>query len=169
MLFRSITFYYQASTNAWRRVVGGATNMTVANIAVSNLFVGTSIGLTSTEAFDLDDLSNYTDGRTGTFTPTYNGSQISVVNPWNLDVTVNGLRQPAFKYNGDLVWQSWALTANKGYTLDYTGNIKFADTLPARSRVTVTVKPGTNSQNIDRKSTRLNSSHTDISRMPSSA
>ena len=147
----NITFYYQASTNAWRRFIGSATNLTVANLAatvvatVSQLDVGTSVGLTSTEVFDFDSIDNYVDGKTGTFTLNYNRIKTTVNTPWNLDVYVNGIRQPAFKYNGDTVWQGMALPANKGYTLDYTGNIKFADALPNKSTVTISSKVGTNS------------------------
>jgi hypothetical protein len=67
-----------------------------------------------------------------------------------LDVYVNGAKQPAFKYNGDTVWFSLTLPANKGYTIDYTGNLKFADTLPARSQVSVSTKVGSNSQSSKR-------------------
>ena len=150
-----ITYYYQASTNAWRRFTGGSNlqlnTLTVSNqITLTNVAVGSSIGISTTEAYDIDDISNYTDGKTGTFRMTYNGSTVSVATPWNLDVYVNGAKQPAFKYNGDTVWLSSTLAANKGYCLDYTGNLKFADTVPARSSVTVTTKVGSNSQSTKR-------------------
>lgn len=126
--------------------VGG--NILTTNLSIAQLNVGSSAGLTSTEAYDLDDISNYTDGYTNTFVPTYNGTQVSISNAWNLDVSVNGFRQPAFRYNSDVVWGGYALTASRGYCLDYAGNVRFADSVPQNSQVLMTVKPGTNTQKI---------------------
>ena len=139
-----ITYTYNSTKTVWTRVTNGT--VTSGNMTVTQLNVGTSVGLTNTEAYDLDDVTNYVDGRTNTFTLKYNGSTITVNNAWNLDVSVNGAKQPAFKYNGDLVWLSATLPANRGYCLDYSGNLRFADALPLGSAVTVSTKPGTNSQ-----------------------
>ena len=116
-------------------------NITTAGISINGVGL-----LTSTEVYDLDDISNYTDGLTNTFRPTYNGSAVTVTNAWNLDIFVNGVNQPAFKYNSDLVWGGYALTASKGYCIDYSGNVRFADALPATSQVSITTKLGTNTQ-----------------------
>jgi hypothetical protein len=142
---------YWANGASWSS--GGTTSGNVTsggNLSVANLSVGSSNAITNTEAYDLDDISNYTDGRTNTFQPTYNTQAVSLPSPWSLDVYVNGIKQPAFKYNGDVFWLGYTLTANKGYSLDYSGNVRFADALPIRSTVTMTTKVGTNSQNTKR-------------------
>jgi hypothetical protein len=141
---------FWANGTAWSSGGSGGTISQGANLSVSNLSVGSSNPITNTEAYDLDDISNYTDSRTNTFALTYNTATVTVPSPWSLDVYVNGVKQPAFKYNGDTFWLGYALTANKGYTLDYSGNLRFADALPGRSSVTITTKVGTNSQNTKR-------------------
>jgi hypothetical protein len=121
-------------------------NLAVSNVAVSGISINGVGILSSTEVYDLDDISAYTDGITNTFIPTYNGSAVTITNAWNLDIFVNGVKQPAFKYNSDLVWGGYALTASKGYCIDYSGNVRFADALPATSQVSITTKLGTNTQ-----------------------
>jgi hypothetical protein len=140
-IVNNITYVYNTANNAWTRSAPFS-----ANLSIAQLNVGSSVGLTSTEAFDLDDISNYTDGVTNTFTPKYNGTKVTVPNAWNLDVSVNGAKQPAFKYNSDITWASYTLSANKGYCLDYDGNVRFADALPLSSQVSIALKPGTNVQ-----------------------
>jgi len=108
----NITYSYNSANNTWTRVTSTAT------------------------VYDLDDISNYTDGFQNSFSPTYNQTIVSIASPWNLLVTVNGLVQPAFQANAEVVWQSQVLPANKGYTIDQTtGNIKFADSVPAGAQV----------------------------------
>ena len=136
----NIAYQYNSAYNAWYRQSNVGS---IGTFSVSSLNVGNSVGLTSTDAYDLDDISNYTDGRTNTFVPTYNGTQVTISSAWNLDVSVNGAKQPAFKYNSDVVWLGHALTANRGYCLDYSGNLRFADAVPARSQILITLKPGT--------------------------
>jgi hypothetical protein len=108
----NITYSYNSTNNTWTRVTG----------------VGS--------VYDLDDITNYVDGFRNSFGPTYNQTRVAIASPWNLMVTVNGLVQPAFQANAEVVWQSQVLTSNKGYTIDQaTGNIKFADSVPAGSQV----------------------------------
>ena len=132
-------------------IITGNTNITsnlnvTSNVITSGISINGVGLLTSTEVYDLDDISSYTDGLTNTFIPTYNGSAVAISNAWNLDIFVNGVKQPAFKYNSDLVWGGYALTASKGYCIDYSGNVRFADALPATSQVSITTKLGTNTQ-----------------------
>ena len=146
MLFRSvggITYQYNNTYQSWTRVSSG---INVAVVQTANLSVGTSLGLTNTEEYDLDDVSYLTDGFLNTFPLRYNGAYVAVTNPWNLAVSVNGVPQPAFKYNGDIAWASYVLTASRGFTLDPTGNLRFADSIPANSTISIRLQPGTNTQ-----------------------
>ena len=90
--------------------------------------------------YELDDISNYTDGRSNSFKLTYNQANVSIGSPFNLLVTVNGLTQPAFDFNlynsYGALWGSYVLGSYKGYTIDSTsGNIKFANTPPTNSQI----------------------------------
>jgi len=93
------------------------------------------------DVVDLDDLSFYTDGFTNTFTPKYNGTVIPLTSPFNINVYADGAMQPAFDYNYDTVWMSHALCSSKGYTIDPTGNIKFADVIYENSQIQVRTVP----------------------------
>jgi len=83
-----------------------------------------------------------TDGFTNVFPLTYNTANISVPSPWNLMVTIYGITQAAYANNYDTVWLSLVPTASKGYTLDDSGNIKFADSVPAGADVMIRLVPG---------------------------
>jgi hypothetical protein len=90
--------------------------------------------------YELDDISNYTDGRSNSFKLTYNQANVTINSPFNLLVTVNGLTQPAFDFNlynsYGALWGSYVLGSYKGYTIDSTsGNIKFANTPPINSQI----------------------------------
>jgi len=139
-----VTYTYSTTTNAWTRSAGGIT-VTQANI--TNLKIDGSGTLTTTEVYDLDDITSLVDGFRNTFPLSYNGTRItSFTNPWALQVSVNGVAQPAFSNTADVTWQSGILTANRGYTLDTTGNLKFADSIPKGSQITVRTQTGTNIQ-----------------------
>ena len=138
-----VTYTYSTTTNAWTRAAGGIL-VTTANITALSLGGGAG-SLTTSEVYDFDDLSYLTDGFTNSFPLRYNGTVVNTItNPWQLQVTVNGTQQPAFRDNSDVVWQGQVLTANKGYTLDANGNLKFADSVPVNSQITVRTQMGTN-------------------------
>jgi len=138
-----VTYTYSTTTNAWTRAAGGI-SVTTANIAALSLGSGTG-SLTSSEVYDFDDLSMSTDGFKNSFPLRYNGTIVNTItNPWQLQVTLNGVQQPAFRQNSDTVWQGQVLAADKGYTLDTNGNLKFADSIPVNSQVTVRTQMGTN-------------------------
>ena len=92
---------------------------------------------TSSDIYDLDDISYATDGRKNTFALKYNQTTVSANSPFNLMVTINGLVQPAFDYKYDTFWLANVLTASKGYCLDNSGNIKFADSPPQGSQILI--------------------------------
>ena len=110
---------------------------TTSNVTVTgNITVGNNIILSDTSyintalVYDLDDMTYAADGFTNSFAPTYNQNTVTFTNPWQLLVTIDGAVQAAFDSNYDTIWFGHALTASKGYTIDTTGNIKFADCPP---------------------------------------
>lgn len=156
-----ITYIYNVANNAWKRqaltslTIGNITasgnviasgnisalgNVTAANISLTaNVIFADNSRLSTALVYDLDEM--YPDGTTNTFVPRYNQSQITITNPWNLLVTINGIFQPAFTENSDTVWLSSALCASRGYTIT-SGNIKFADTPPDGSIIQARTQPG---------------------------
>lgn len=140
-----VTYTYSTDTNSWTRAAGG---ITVTNANIGALSLGTGTGtLTTSEVYDLDDLSTLTDGFRNSFRLRYNGTIVNTItNPWQLQVFVNGVQQPAFAYIGETVWQGKVLAANKGYTIDLGGNLTFADAIPLNSQITVRTQMGTNTQ-----------------------
>ena len=94
--------------------------------------------------YDLDDVSYMTDGFTTTCPLQYNTNTITVASPWNLMVTVSGIMQRAFANTEgyDYVWQSAVIPASKGYTLDSSGNVDFADAPRAGAELNIRVVPG---------------------------
>jgi hypothetical protein len=118
-------------------------NYSVTNVKLANNTITIdNISLTALPIYDLDDISYSADGFTNLFPLTYNTSNVSVPSPWNLMVTIDGQTQAAFANNYDMVWLSSVLSASKGYTLDDSGNIKFARTVPQGSDILIRLVPG---------------------------
>jgi hypothetical protein len=120
-----------------------ATNFVVKNlIASNNITVGTS----SSDNYTFDDISFATDGRKNTFALKYNQQTVSFSNPYNLDVSINGLVQtPFIPYTTSLMWQSMILSATKGFTVDTSNNIKFSSSVPSGSNVLIRTRFGNTS------------------------
>lgn len=97
--------------------------------------------------YDLDDVSYLTDGVRNIFPLTYNTSNVSVASPWNLMVAISGLMQPAYANTIETLWMSHVTSAPKGYTLDSSGSILFADSVPAGADVMIRVVSGAPAQN----------------------
>lgn len=97
---------------------------------------------------ELDDLSSYSDGKTNTFTLSYNQVPIVVNSAFNLTITIDGITQPSFDYNYDTVWLGKVLTASEGFTLDNDGNLKFADSTPLNANIHVKTKQATPNVNL---------------------
>lgn len=97
--------------------------------------------------YDLDDISYLTDGVTNIFPLTYNTANVSVVSPWNLMVSVSGLMQAAYANTIETFWMSHVASAPKGYTLNDSGQILFADPVPAGADVMIRLMPGAPAQN----------------------
>jgi len=139
-----ITYIYNATNNAWKRQA--LTNISVsgtvsaANIAVtSGVTFNDTSSITSGLVYDLDEI--VADGTTISFGLKYNTANVTVSNPWNLSVTINGLFQPAFTEGTDSVWLAKVLCADSGYTIS-SGNIKFSDCPPEGSVIRVRTQPG---------------------------
>ena len=96
-----------------------------------------------TSIYDLDDISYKADGFTNTFALRYNNSAVSIASPFYLTVTINGILQPAFDYKYDTVWLANILSSSKGYCIDNSGNIKFAECPPQGSQVLMRTAVGT--------------------------
>lgn len=101
---------------------------------------GEVIGFYS-DIIELDDFSSSFNGRRNTFTPKYNYKDVTVKNPLNLVVSLNGVIQSGFIQNKEYVWQS-GLLSYRGFTLDTKGRIKFSESPPLGSTVNVRVFPG---------------------------
>ena len=120
-------------------------NVTAGVVYTDNLLFANGVPLASAifpvdTIYELDDISNYTDGLSNSFKLTYNQANVSIGSPFNLLVTINGLTQPAFDftlYNSyGALWGSYVLGSYKGYTIDSTsGNIKFANVPPINSQI----------------------------------
>jgi hypothetical protein len=139
-----ITYIYNATNNAWRRQ--NLTDITVSGtVTASNVQVNSGITfndnsrLTSGLVYDLNPMTG--DGLSQVYTLRFNQDTVTVTNPWNLLVTINGLFQPAFIENDEYVWQSYALCAYSGYTVT-NGNLKFAEAPAPGSVIRVRTQPG---------------------------
>ena len=116
----------------------------IANNSITANSFATSFG---GYVYDLDDVSYLTDDIRNIFPLTYNTANVSIASPWNLMVSISGLVQAAYANTQETVWLSYVAAAPKGYTLDSSGNIVFADSVPAGSDVMIRVVPGTPAQN----------------------
>ena len=119
-----------------------ASNVGVTTLGITsttNLTASGSLDGTAFENYELDDISALTDGTKTTFPLTFNYQTVSITNPLNLLVTVNGIIQSAFINNPD---DFPVLAAYDGYTIDTDGNIKFSEALPAGTNVMIRVIPG---------------------------
>jgi hypothetical protein len=101
----------------------------------------TTIAGTAFESYELDDMSLLTDGIENTFIPKLNYEKVTITNPFNLLITVNGVIQSTFINNTDYVFQSNFLGSNNGYTLDSDNNIKFTESVPSGSDIIARVIP----------------------------
>ena len=124
--------------------IGGALNVSTTATFSKDLYNTNNFYWSTTttqpiisDVLDLDDESFYTDGFTNSFTLTYNQNTATITSPFQLLVTVNGAIQPAFDLSYDTIWFGHLLTASKGYTIDLSGNLKFADCPSVGSQVLV--------------------------------
>lgn len=137
-VINNIQYIYNAANNAWKRVP--LDNLTLQNLTVTgNTYYNNGSYISSAMVYDLDQI--YGDGTTNVFQLKYNQQTVTVPSPWNLQVSIDGLVQPAFRENYEIVWGSHVFGAARGYTIS-SGNIKFSDPPESGEIVIIRTLPG---------------------------
>jgi len=130
----------------------GPTSNTVSNQIVignpsSNRFRMPGLGIDWTpstvpsapqEIIPLDDISNNFDGVNTRFIPNYQGSQVTISNPFRLLLTINGIMQ--YIDSPDYVWMSGV--PRRGFFVDYEGQLQFSEPVPPGSEFDARLMPG---------------------------
>ena len=91
------------------------------------------------EVVPLDDISNQFNGQQNRFIPSYQGSKISISNPFRLLLTINGIIQ--YIDSPDYVWMSG--TPRRGLFVDSDGYLQFSEAVPAGSEFDGRLMSGT--------------------------
>jgi hypothetical protein len=120
-------------------ISGGISGQVLATNGDGTLF-WTTAG--SSTVYQLDDITNYTDGQLNTFMLAYNQNLVAITDPFGILVTINGAVQPAFVWNTDVVWQNFVLSSQKGYTIINPGYLTFTDPPPAGAEIMVRTVTG---------------------------
>jgi hypothetical protein len=97
--------------------------------AVTKDYVDNLISQESVEITTIDDLSNYFNGYNSRFLPTYQGFPVTLQNPFNLLLTIDGIIQSVG--SPDYVWQS--VMPRVGFRIDNDGYIAFPEAIPVGS------------------------------------
>ncbi len=97
--------------------------------AASKNYVDSLVGQGSVEITTIDDLSNYFNGYNSRFFPTYKGLPVTLQNPFNLLLTIDGIIQSVG--SPDYVWQS--VMPRVGFRIDNDGYIAFPEAIPVGS------------------------------------
>lgn len=102
---------------------------TQATHPVTKDYVDNLLNQESVEITTIDDLSNYFNGFESRFKPTYQGIPVTLQNPFNLLLTIDGIIQ-SVGYP-DYVWQS--VMPRVGFRIDNDGYIAFPEPIPQGS------------------------------------
>jgi len=148
-IVNGITYVYNSTNNAWKRQV--LTNISIAgNITASgNINVGSNLNWTANgqpflaEIYESDPIS--TDGINREFQLSRNNQTLTLTNPFQLLVMLDGSVQPAFLANYDTVWLGHCLSSQMGYTV-INGNVVFSDSPYIGSTITARTIVGTPTQ-----------------------
>lgn len=97
--------------------------------AATKAYVDNLLDQESVEITTIDDLSNYFNGFESRFKPTYQGIPVTLQNPFNLLLTIDGIIQ-SVGYP-DYVWQS--VMPRVGFRIDNDGYIAFPEQIPVGS------------------------------------
>jgi hypothetical protein len=124
--FESTTNIQGAATFAGSVTVPTPTS---ASDAANKDYVDNLLNQTSVEITTIDDLSNYFNGYNSRFYPTYKGLPVTLQNPFNLLLTIDGIIQ-SVGYP-DYVWQS--VMPRVGFRIDNDGYIAFPEPIPVGS------------------------------------
>lgn len=103
-------------------------------------YVDNLLNQESVEITTIDDLSNYFNGFESRFRPTYQGIPVTLQNPFNLLLTIDGIIQ-SVGYP-DYVWQS--VMPRVGFRIDNDGYIAFPEPIPQGSSFDARVLVGSN-------------------------
>jgi len=91
----------------------------------------------STDIIPLDDLSNLFNGINTRFVPRYQGSTVTISNPYSLLLTINGIIQ--YIDSPDYVWMSGI--PRRGFFVDSEGYLQFSEAVPAGSEFDARIMP----------------------------
>jgi len=156
-----ITYAYNSTNNAWKRqtltditvsgnLIASSGITTNGNIIVGgNVSVGGSLNWTANgqpflaEIYESDPIS--TDGINREFQLSRNSQALTLTNPFQVMVMLDGSVQPAFLANYDTVWLSHCLSSQMGYTV-INGNVVFSDSPYIGSTITARTLVGTPTQ-----------------------
>jgi len=97
--------------------------------AATKNYVDSLLNQASVEITTIDDLSNYFNGYNSRFLPTYKGLPVTLQNPFNLLLTIDGIIQSVG--SPDYVWQS--VMPRVGFRIDNDGYIAFPEAIPVGS------------------------------------
>lgn len=116
------------------------TSPTEPNHAVNKDYVDNLLDQEQVEITTIDDLSNYFNGFESRFKPTYQGIPVTLQNPFNLLLSIDGIIQ-SVGYP-DYVWQS--VMPRVGFRIDNDGYIAFPEPIPPGSGFDARVLVGSN-------------------------
>jgi hypothetical protein len=102
---------------------------TLSSHATTKDYVDNLLNQSSVEITTIDDLSNYFNGYNSRFLPTYQGFPVTLQNPFNLLLTIDGIIQSVG--SPDYVWQS--VMPRVGFRIDNDGYIAFPEAIPVGS------------------------------------
>jgi hypothetical protein len=131
------------TTPTWvdQNAVLNTSNTPTSNNQVANkLYVDTAVAGAAGNAdiVPLDDISNYFDGTETRFVPAYQGTQVSILNPLSLLLTINGIIQ--YVNNPEYVWMSGL--PQRGFFVDSDGQLQFSEAVPAGSEFDARIMSG---------------------------
>ncbi len=135
--FSTTNFQGAATFESTANIQGNATfsgtvtvpEPTAASHAANKDYVDNLLNQASVEITTIDDLSNYFNGYNSRFYPTYKGLPVTLQNPFNLLLTIDGIIQ-SVGYP-DYVWQS--VMPRVGFRIDNDGYIAFPEPIPVGS------------------------------------
>jgi hypothetical protein len=102
---------------------------TESNHPATKEYVDSLLDQDSVEITTIDDLSNYFNGYSSRFLPTYKGLPVTLRNEFNLLLTIDGIIQSVG--SPDYVWQS--VMPRVGFRIDNDGYIAFPEAIPVGS------------------------------------
>jgi hypothetical protein len=126
-----------------QNAVLNTSNTPTSNNQVTNkLYVDNAVaGVAGTaDIVPLDDISNYFDGSSTRFVPQYQGTQVSILNPLALMLSINGIIQ--YVDFPEYVWMSGI--PRRGFFVDSEGQLQFSEPVPAGSEFDGRIMSGNN-------------------------